>query len=204
EKGDSTCIPECTLTYCGDEKVQAPSGKDLNNNVPGFNEACDAGKDPTNLTDPVARNAHAFCQAALGDPLAACMGCRCRAPPWSCSDGALAALFGPVGPLPPGAVCKNDCVANLGANWVCDAVSCVCKPLPPPPDPTCVDNTINLIFTGNALPNLPKICKDDCKDLLFAPADIFCDQKDCKCKILPPPQNKTETSCSENTFSISV
>ena len=196
-KGDSSCTPDCALTYCGDEKVQAPNGKDLNNKLPGFNEACDAGKNPFDINDPVAKNAHAFCQAVLGDPLAACVGCSCRAPPWSCADGSLAAFFGPVGPLPPGAVCQDDCAANL-PNWKCDVVTCSCKPPPPPPEPTCVDNTLNRIFLGLALPDLPKVCKDDCKSIPFASADVFCDQTDCTCKPKDPP-----ATCASNTFSVS-
>jgi len=62
-----------------------------------------------------------------------CVGCQCRAPPWSCTAGAFWAAFGPpLGPLPPGAVCKDDCLVNLGPNWKCDMVTCACKPDPKP------------------------------------------------------------------------
>ena len=195
-KGDSTCTPDCTLTYCGDEKVQAPNGKDLNNKQPGFNEFCDAGKDPFNLTDPVARNAHAFCQAATGNPDSLCLGCRCTDPktPESCAWGAFAAIFGPVGPLPPGAVCQNDC--NLiGPGWVCNNVNCVCQPPPPPPDPTCVENSFSVGFGGAPLVKPGAVCKDDCKDIIFAPPDVFCDPADCICKIKEDP-----ITCGDNTF----
>jgi hypothetical protein len=138
---------------------------------------------------------------ACANPNQACnlATCQCEQPPYNksvyCADNTIATAFGFPPIFGPGVMCKDDCRASLGKDYVCDAVSCTCskKPPPPPTNLSCAGNTFSAAFGGSNF-KAGMQCKDDCKTL---GSDYVCDAQTCVCEQKPPPK---PVSCADNSW----